>query len=85
MRVIRKQCEHGERSDKEEAVSNGSWKMLSEVQDDCNTQEKRLDEAIDTHWEVYDSAFDESTSADDEQCHDHENEVHVHEEEDIYE
>ena len=76
MRVIRKQCEHGERSDEEEALSNGSWKELSEVQDDCNIQEERLDEANDTHWEVYDSAVDESTSTDDEDCHDHENEVH---------
>ena len=33
-------------ADEEEAVSNGSWKELSEVQDDCNTQEERLD----THW-----------------------------------
>ena len=81
MRVIRKQCEHGERSDEEEAVSNGSWKELSEVQDDCNIQEERLDEANDTHWEVYDSAVDKSTSTDDEDCHDHENEVH--EEEDV--
>ena len=81
MRVIRKQCEHGERSDEEEAVSNGSWKELSEVQDDCNTQEERLDEANEKHWEVYDSAVDKSTSTDDEHCHDHENEVH--EEEDV--
>ena len=49
MRVIRKQCEHGERPDKEEAVSNGSWKELIELQDDCNVQEERLDEANDTH------------------------------------
>ena len=54
MRVIRKQCEHGERSDEEESVSIGSWKELSELQDDCNIQEERLDEANDTHWEVYD-------------------------------
>ena len=60
MRVIRKQCEHGERPDKEEAVSNGSQKELSEVQDDCNIQEERLDEAND--WEVHDSALDESTT-----------------------
>ena len=45
MRVIRKQYEHGERSDKEEAVSNSSWKELSKVLDDCNIQEERLDEA----------------------------------------
>ena len=45
MRVIRKRCELGERSDEVEAVSNGSWKELREVQDDCNTQEERLDEA----------------------------------------
>ena len=69
MRVMRKQCEHGERSDKKEAVSNGSWKELSEVQIDCNIQEERLDEGNDTHWEVYDSAVDESTSTDDEDCH----------------
>ena len=62
MRVMRNQCEHGERSDEEEAVSNSGWKELSQVQDDCNIQEKRLDEANDTHWEVYDSAVDESTS-----------------------
>ena len=43
--MIRKKCEHGERSDEEEAVSNGGWKELSEVQDDCNIQEERLDEA----------------------------------------
>ena len=79
MRVIRKQCEHGERSDEEQAVSNGSWKELSEGQDDCNIQEERLDEANDTHWEVYDSAVDESTGTDDEDCHDHENEVHEEE------
>ena len=40
MRVIRKQCEHGGRSDEEEAVSNGSGKELSEVLDDCNIQKK---------------------------------------------
>ena len=45
MRVIRKQCEHGERSDEELAFSNGSWKVLSEVNNDCNIQEQRLDEA----------------------------------------
>ena len=56
-------------ADEEEAVSNGSWKELSEVQDDCNIQKERLDEANDTHWEVYDSAVDESTSTDDEDCH----------------
>ena len=72
MRVIRKQCEHRERSDEEEAVSNGSWKEVSEVQDDCNIQEERLDEANDTHWEVCDSAVDESTSTDDNDCHNHE-------------
>ena len=44
-RVIRKLCEHGERSDEGEAVSNGSRKELSKVQDDCNIQEERLDEA----------------------------------------
>ena len=55
MRVTRKQCEHGERPDEEEAVSNGSWKELSGVQDDCNIQEERLDEA---NEEVYDSAVD---------------------------
>ena len=49
--------------------------------DDCNIQEERLDEANDTHLEVYDSAVDKSTSTDDEDCHDHENEVH--EEEDV--
>ena len=65
MRVTRKQCEHGERSDEEEGVSNGSWKRLSKVQDDCNIQEEMLDEAV-----------DESASTDDEYCHDHENEVH---------
>ena len=67
--MIRKQCEHGERSDEEEAVSSGSWKELSEVQDNCNIQEERLDEANDTHREVYDSAVDESTGTDDEDCH----------------
>ena len=36
MRVVRKLCEHGERSDEEEAVSSWSWKELSEVLDDCN-------------------------------------------------
>ena len=40
MRVIRKHCEPGERSDEEEAVSNGSWKELSEVQEDCNIKKK---------------------------------------------
>ena len=58
MKVIRKQCEHGERSDEEEAVSNGSTKELSEVLDDCNVQEERLDEANDTHWEVYDTHWE---------------------------
>ena len=76
MRVIRKQCEHGERPDKEEAVSSGSWKEHSEVHDYCNIQEEKLDEANDTHWEIYDSAVDESTSTDDDDCHDHRNEVH---------
>ena len=57
MRVIRKLCEHSERSDKQEAVSNGIWKELSKVQDDCNIQEERLADANDTHWEVYDSLF----------------------------
>ena len=71
--MIRKQCEHGERADKEEALSNGSWKELSEVQDDCKIEEERLDEANNIHWEVDDSAVDESTSTDDENCHDHEN------------
>ena len=33
----------------------------------------------DTHWEVYDSAFDESSSTDDEECHHHGNEVHEEE------
>ena len=75
MRVIRKQCEHDEISDEEEAVSNGSFKELSEVQDDYNIQEERLDEVNDTQWEVYDSAVDESTSTDDEDCHGHGNEV----------
>ena len=73
--MIRKQCEHGERSYEEEAVSNDSWKELSELPDDCNIQEERLDEANDTQWEVYDSAVNKSTSTDDEHCHDHENEV----------
>ena len=59
MRVIRKQCEHGERSNVEEAVTNGSWKELSEFLDDCDIQKERLDEANDTFWEVYDSAVDE--------------------------
>ena len=78
MRVIRKQFEHGERRDEEEAVSNGtcSWKELSEVVDDCNIQEERLDEANDPHWEVYNSVVDESTSTDNEHCHNHENDVH---------
>ena len=40
MKVIRKQREHSERSDKEEVVSNSSWKELSEVKHDCNIQEK---------------------------------------------
>ena len=53
MRVIRKPCEHGERLDKEEVVSNGSWKEASEVQDDCIIQKERLYKANDTHWEVY--------------------------------
>ena len=44
--------------------------------DDCNIQEERLDEANDTHQEVYDSVVNESTSTDDENCHDHEKEVH---------
>ena len=80
MRVIRTQCEHGERTDEEEAVSNGySWKELIEVLDDCYIQEERLDEANDTHWEVYDSAVDESTSTDAEDCHHHKNEVHEEE------
>ena len=56
MRVIRKQHEHAERSDKAEAVSIGSWKEPSEELDDRNIQEERLVEANDTHWEVYDSA-----------------------------
>ena len=65
MRVIRKQCKHGERTGEEEAVSSGSWKELSEVLDDGNIQEEKLDEAIDAHWEVCDSTVDESTSTDD--------------------
>ena len=40
-----------------------------------------LDEANDRHWEVHDSAVDESTSTDGEDCHNYENEVH--EEEDM--
>ena len=48
-----------------------SWKKVSDVQDDCNIQEERLDEANDTHREVRDSAVDESTSTDDEVCHNH--------------
>ena len=68
-------CKHGERSDEEEAVSKGGWKELSEVLDDCNIQEERLDEANETHWEVNDSAVDESTSTDDEDCHDHRDEA----------
>ena len=66
MRVIRKQCEHGERPHKEEALSNGRWEKLSEVQDDCNFQQEKLDEANDTPWDVHDSAVDASTSTDDE-------------------
>ena len=31
--------------------------------DDCNIQEEGLNEASDTHLEVYDSAVDESTIA----------------------
>ena len=77
--VIRTKCEDGERSDEEEAVSNGSWKQLSEVLDDCNIQEEKLDEDNDTHWEVYDSAVDDSTSTDDENYHNHGNEVHEEE------
>ena len=76
MSVIRKQCEHGERQDEEEAVRSGSWKELIKVQNDCNIQEERLGEANATHWEVYDSAVDQSTSTDDEDCHNHKNEVH---------
>ena len=34
-----------------------------------STSFKRLDEANNTQWEVYDSAVDESTSTDDEDCH----------------
>ena len=52
MRLMRKQCEYGERLDEEEAVSHYSWKELSEVQGDCNIQEERLDKANDTHWEA---------------------------------
>ena len=84
MRVIRKQCELGERSD-EEAVSSGSWKKFSEVEDHCNIQEERLDEANDsqeerldddTHWEVYRTQLLTSQLAlMMEYCHDHENEV----------
>ena len=72
---------NGERSDKKEAVSNGSWNELSviEVLDDCNIQEERLDEASDTHWEVHDSAVDESTSTNHEDCYDHGNVVHEEE------
>ena len=77
MRLIREQCERGERSD-EEAVSSSSWKEHNEVQDDCNIQEKRLDEATETHWELYNSDVDESTSTDVD-CHDHENEVNKEE------
>ena len=73
--MIRKQCEHGETPDEEEAVSNGSWKEHSEVQDHHNIQEERLDEANDTHWEVNDSAVDESISTEDKDCHEHKNEV----------
>ena len=65
MRLI-EQCEDGERSDEEEAVSSSSWKEFSEVQDDCNIQEERLDEANEIHWgeynSEYNSAVDESTS-----------------------
>ena len=56
------QCEDGQRSDEEEAVSSSSWKEFSEVQDDCNIQEERLDEANEIHWGEYNSAVDESTS-----------------------
>ena len=35
----------------------------SEELDDCNIQEETLNEANDTHWEVHDSAVDESTIA----------------------
>ena len=69
MRVIRKQCEHGKRQDEENAVNNGSWKKLSWVQDDSNVHEERLNEADDTHQEVYDSGVDMSTSTDDKDCH----------------
>ena len=51
MRLIREQCDDGERSDEEEAVSSSSWKEFSEVQDDCNIQEERLDEQISPHLE----------------------------------
>ena len=58
MTVIRKHCEHGERSNEEEAISNGSWKEFSQVQDDCNIEEDWLDESklmihtgkYKTHW-----------------------------------
>ena len=84
MRLI-EQCEDGERSDEEEAGSSSSWKGFSEVQNDCNIEEERLDEANEIHWEEYNSAVDESTSTDeestnnDEECYDHENEVYEEE------
>ena len=78
MRVIRKQCGNGERSNEEVAASSGNQKELWDVLDDCTIQEGslQLEEANDTHWEVYDSAVDESTSNDDEDYHDQANEVH---------
>ena len=41
--------------------------------------------ANDTHWEVYESAIDESTSTDDIDRHDHGNEVHESKEMEIVE
>ena len=77
MRVIRKQCEQRERSDEEEAVNNGSWKELSEVLDDCNIQEERLDEANDTPWKCTTQLLmSQPCSTGDEDCHNHRNEVH---------
>ena len=51
---------------------------LNDVQDDYSIQEIRLDEGNETHWEVYNSAVDESTSTD-EDCHHYENEVNLEE------
>ena len=74
--MITNHCGHGEWSDEEEAVSNGSWKELSDVLYDCNIQERRLVEANDSQWEMYNSAVDESTCTDEIDCHHHDNEVH---------